>query len=371
MAKILQILPALNSGGVERTTLEMVQAIKSVGWQPFVASSGGRMMFEIERAGARHLTLPLQSKSPFVMQRNKNRLTKFIKAGGIDLVHARSRAPAWSARRAITKQDIPFVTTYHGIYSENGLFKRKYNAIMACGDIVIANSEFTKAHLLERHHKLIGDKPVKVVYRGVDLEKFTLEKVGAPRLTHISDQWGLEIEHDLPVFLLPGRITRIKGHDILIEAAAKLREEGHDFIIVCAGDFFDSDNYFGQLQRRVEKRKLQNIIRFVGHVEDMPAAMAAGDFVICASTQPEAFGRVMAEGLAMRRPVIASNHGGAKEIVGDGQSGYLVTPVMQLPWRRRCQKCFLIRLKGAPRWGRPGAVRLNAILPSTDCSAIH
>ncbi len=308
---VLQVLPALEAGGVERGTLEIAAALGDAGVRPLVASAGGRMAAQL---GTNHIRLPVDTKNPFLLWRNVARLEALIAREKVDLVHARSRAPAWSARTAARRMGVPFVTTFHGTYSARSAAKRAYNRIMTQGDRVIAISDFIAAHVRE-----VYDCPLerlRVVHRGIDPAVFDPTIITPDEKTALRFAW--RIPTGAYVALLPGRLTRWKGHAFMIEAMRSL----HDRNVVAV---------FAGAGREAYRQELLELadglpVRFVGHTDDMPAASAASDVVVSASDKPEAFGRVMAEAGAMGLPVVATNHGGAREIVVDGQTGWLVPP---------------------------------------------
>lgn len=318
---ILQVLPALVTGGVERGTVDIAAAITEAGGTALVASEGGPMVREVERAGGHHLTLPLKSKNPWVMWRNVARLTRLIAEHGVDLVHARSRAPAWSARAAARKAEVPFMTTFHATYNIGGIpGKKTYNAVMASGERVIAISDFIGEHV-----RLTYGAPtsrIRVIHRGVDLDLFDPTRVSGERLIQLARQWNLP--EDRPVVLLPGRLTRWKGQGILIDALARLGRE--DVCAVLVGSDQGRHAYRAELEERVRHLGLEHVVNIVDQCRDMPAAYMLATVVVSASTDPEGFGRVAAEGQAMGRPVIAPAHGAAPEIVRDGETGWLVPP---------------------------------------------
>ncbi|MFN0023575.1 MAG: glycosyltransferase family 4 protein [Parvularculaceae bacterium] len=324
---ILQVIPSLDSGGAERTTLEMARAIVAAGGQAIVAASGGRMIADIERAGGRVAILPVASKNPVAMLANAGRLEGIIRKERVDIIHARSRAPAWSALFAARRTGAAFVTTWHGAYSAGDPLKRLYNSAMARADLVIANSGFTAESI--RRLRDPGGR-LTIIHRGADLDEFNLGAVSEARKASLAAQWGLDAGRGL-VLLLPGRLTDWKGHSVAIEATRLMIASGDygardDFRLIFAGDVQGRDGYAAALVRGVEKLGLSQMIRFVGHCDDMPAAYALADVVLSPSTRPEAFGRVAAEAGAMARVAIAADHGGSREIILDGDTGFLVAP---------------------------------------------
>jgi glycosyltransferase involved in cell wall biosynthesis len=313
---IMQVLPALVTGGVERGTVDVAAAIVKAGWRAVVVSQGGPMVRELERAGAQHIELPVASKNPFAMRANVARLADAIRATGADLVHARSRAPAWSARAAAKRMRVPFMTTFHGTYNFGNPFKRYYNSIMAKGVRVVAISQFIARHAIEHY----GASPaiVRVIHRGIDLAKFDPARVSVERQVKLAREWRLP--DGLPVVMLPGRLTRWKGQTLLIDAVAKLGRR--DMALLLVGADQGRTAYRAELEKRVRARGLEGIVRVVDHCADMPAAYMLADVVVSASTDPEAFGRVVAEAQAMGRPVVAPDHGAAPEILIEGTTGW-------------------------------------------------
>lgn len=310
---ILQVLPALESGGVERGTLEIAEAIADAGFRPLVASAGGRLAAAL---GDAHRTLPLAAKSPLAIWRNAAALEALAREEGVALIHARSRAPAWSALRAARRLRLPFVTTYHAAYNEGFPGKRLYNSVMARGDRVIAISRFVAEHLQATH----GTNParVRVIPRGVDPARFDPAAVDPARVGALRAAW--QVPDGAPLLLLPARLTRWKGGPVLLEALPRLPGA----VAVLLGD--GRPAFVAELRARAQALGVADRLRLPGHVADMPAALLAADLVIHASTEPEGFGRAVIEAQAMARPVIASDLGGPRETVRPGETGWLVPP---------------------------------------------
>lgn len=319
---ILQVVPELNAGGVERTTIEIVEALSASAHKAHVACEGGRLEDDLEKAGGILHRLKLASKNPLSLRKNTRTLIKLIKEHKIDLIHARSRAPAWAAKAAADAVGIPFITTYHGIYNAKTGLKRRYNAIMSKGEVVIANSNFTKTHIINEHG--IDPDRVVVIPRGVEMDVFDPAKVKRGDITAMRDEW--QVSGKRPLILLPGRLTRWKGQSVAIDAVAALKENGIETDLVLLGDAQGREDYVAELETKIESLDLKNQIFIAPHTRNMPAAYAAADIVISASTDPEAFGRVSAEAQAMHKLVIASNHGGSTETILNGETGFLVTP---------------------------------------------
>lgn len=321
---ILQVIPALDAGGAERTTIDIAKALTGAGFRALVATQGGRLEPELAAAGGRAFHLPLDSKAPHTLLRNAARLARLIRREEVRLVHARSRAPAWSAWIAARASGVPFVTTYHGIYNASHALKRFYNSIMAKGDVVIANSQWTADHILREHGAPRGR--IVVIHRGVDLERFDAGAVAPGRVQAMRARFGLAPGET--AILLPGRLTRWKGQLVFVEALAQLARVGAlgAAKAILAGDAQGRDAYVRELEQSIQANGLANSVRIADHISDMPAAYLACDIAVSASTDPEAFGRVAAEAGAMARPVVATGHGGARETVVDGLSGLLIPP---------------------------------------------
>ncbi|HXI86703.1 MAG TPA: glycosyltransferase family 4 protein, partial [Parvularculaceae bacterium] len=274
--------------------------------------------------------MPVHSKNPAVIIANRGRLLRLIRAERVDIAHVRSRAPAWSALWAARAAKIPLVATYHGAYDAANPLKRFYNSAMVRADLVIANSEFTAAAIRARYE--IAPEKLRIIPRGVDLRLFDPARIAPERLATIARDWG--VNHDRRVFrlLLPGRLTEWKGQMLAIDAVARLAGtrsatgQREDLQLILAGDAQGRDDYRAALLEAAEGRGVRAMVQVVGHCVDMPAAYASADAVLAPSTRPEAFGRVAVEAGAMGKPVIASDHGGARETIVHGETGLLVAP---------------------------------------------
>ncbi len=317
---ILQVLPELKSGGVERGTVEIARGLHDNEFEALVASEGGHMVNQVSTAGGKHFILPLASKNPFVMFRNISKLAKIINEYDVDIVHARSRAPAWSAYFAAKKTGCHFITTFHGVYSLGGYFKKLYNSSMIRGEKVIAISEFIKQHIIANYK--INEKNIVVIHRGVDLSQFDRDNLPDRRIVQKASK--LQIELDKPIIMLPGRITRWKGHEFLLDALALIPKDA--YLCLFVGDTDKHMQYVRKLQDKIAELELTENIRIINNVGDMPALYSLADIVVSASIRPEAFGRVAAEAQAMERLVVATNHGGACETIMDGKTGWLIEP---------------------------------------------
>jgi glycosyltransferase involved in cell wall biosynthesis len=322
---ILQIVPELATGGAERTTIEVAQAIVQAGGRALVWSAGGRLLPELEAVGATHFQGPAATKNPWkVFVTNPAALTAIIKNENVDIVHARSRAPAWSALVAARRAKVPFVTTYHGIYNARSAIKRWYNSVMVRGDAIIANSHYTKAHVIEQHG-VPADK-ISVIYRGVDIDAFDRAAVSAKRTLALAQKWQLPAARVRLRLILPARLTEWKGQRVLIAALAQLKAQGLDFEAILVGDSQGRSAYVDALKAQIADANLSAQIFLVGHCSDMPAAFSLCDIAVTPSTEPEAFGRTAAEAQAMGLPIIASDLGGARETVDPHVTGFLSAP---------------------------------------------
>jgi glycosyltransferase involved in cell wall biosynthesis len=317
---VLQVLPSLITGGVERGTIEITQAIADAGWTALVASAGGRQVAAVQRAGGRHITLPLAGRNPLTIWRNAACLATVIRAERVAIVHARSRAPAWSAWLACRRTGAHFVTTYHGTYGEELPFKRRYNSVMAKGERVIAASRFI-ADLVARRHG-IDPAQIRIIPRGVDPVVFDPSAVASDRVARLAEAWQLPV--GAPVVLLPGRLTGWKGQGVLIQALVRLSRR--DVYCVLVGSDQGRRRYSAGLIRRAGALGVADRLRLAGECYDMASALLLADVVVHASTQPEAFGRVVIEAQAMGRLVIASDLGGPMETVEHGVTGWRVPP---------------------------------------------
>jgi glycosyltransferase involved in cell wall biosynthesis len=359
-AVILQVIPDLSAGGAERTTVEIAEALKAVGATALVASQGGRLEKELAKAGGELVRMPKAGeKSPGAMAANTSFLTKLIKARGVNLVHARSRAPAWSALWAARKTKKPFVTTYHGVYSSKGPLKRLYNSVMARGDVVIANSEFTASHVRQQHP--FAANRIVTIPRGVDIPAFTPDAVAHERVAKLAREWGVDRARGETVILLPGRLTAWKGQREAIRAAARLpmQDSAPAWRLVFAGDAQGRDDYEDELRELGETCGVGGRLAIVGHCSDMPAAFALADIVIAPSHRPEAFGRVAAEAGAMGVPVIGSDLGGQREIIVHDQTG-LLTPPGDVNQLAAAMNTLLAAGKaGRERLGRAAMIRVR------------
>jgi glycosyltransferase involved in cell wall biosynthesis len=309
---VLQIVPELHSGGAERTAIDIAEALASVGARSLVATQGGRMVSELQARGGVWLPFPAGSKNPLQMMLNSVKLTRILREQGVDILHARSRASAWVAYFAARQAGVKFVTTYHGAYSGSSAMKLRYNAIMASGQAVIANSSFTAQRILELDPS-VADR-LFVIPRGVDLRQFAPDAVDPARVERLRAEWGVA-PHER-VVLMPARLSARKGFRLVAETVSLMASQGaaDDCKVILVGDAH-SDNFREKIDTQISREGLDRFMRIVGHCDDMPAAYLAAAAVIAPATAPEAFGRVGVEAQAMGAPVIVSDIGAAAEIV--------------------------------------------------------
>jgi glycosyltransferase involved in cell wall biosynthesis len=357
---LLQVVPELETGGAEQTTLDIARAVVASGGKALVATRGGRMAARLEADGGHLALMPVQSKNPLVMLGNAARLIDIIRREKISLVHARSRAPAFSALWAAHATGVPFVATYHGIYNAKTHLKRWYNAVMTRGALIIANSDYTRDHVMAEH----GVDPGRIISipRGVDLARFDPGKVTPTRIQALRDLWDLGPADGRTIFVLGGRLTRLKGHLSIIQAAALLKAAGRqDFLILFVGDDQGRTDYRHEVEAAIASAGLGDQVRAVGHCDDMPAAYRLADFALLPSTQPESFGRAAVEPQAMERGVLVSDHGGARETVVEGETGWRLAVGDAEAWARGLQTALETTPDRRLAMGQAGAARAKKL----------
>ncbi|MEE4240392.1 MAG: glycosyltransferase, partial [Desulfopila sp.] len=319
--RILQILPELDEGGVEGETLDLAVYLADQGYHSMVISAGGRLVRQLEEAGGIHFTWPHIGEKSFRCLKYIKKLQYFFIDQKVDVIHLRSRLPAWIGYMAWKR--LPpllrpaLITTFHGFYSVNS-----YSTIMTKGEKVIAVSEVISQHIQENYH--VDKSKIELIHGGCDTKIFDPAGVSAERVEKLQEKWQLP-QDGTPVIMLPGRLTQWKGQDVFIESLALIKEL--DFFAICVGETEENSSYTKRLQERIRRHELQNKVRLVGHCSDMPAALMASDLVISASsTQPEAFGKVAIEAMAMEKPVVSTRHGGSLETIVENETGWFVAP---------------------------------------------
>ena len=317
---VLQVVPRLGMGGAEIEAIAVARAVVEAGGRAIVAAERGPLGPELLRAGARHVVMPVASKSPLTIRRNVGRLAALIRDDGVDIVHARSRAPAWSARGAARLTGRPFVTTFHAAYGAAGELKRRYNAVMAGADRVIAVSEFIARHVGERYG--VDGARLRCVLRGVDIGVFDPGSVSAERVASLATRW--QLPDGVAIVMLPGRLAYGKGHHVMVDALTRIRRG--DVLCVMVGVGGASRSRRRRLERAIEAPGVAGRVRLIDRCGDMAAAFRLADVVVSASTEPEGFGRVAVEAQAMGVPVVATNRGAALETIEPSVTGWLVPP---------------------------------------------
>ncbi len=315
---ILQVVPALISGGVERGTLEIAKKIVESGNISIVISAGGPLVEALEQDGSIHIKMNVASKNPITIWSNAGKIANIIRNYNVDIVHARSRAPAWSCYFAAKATGIKLITTFHGIYNFKNSIKKYYNSVMTQGVKVIAVSNFVKNHIIENYK--IDKNKIQVIYRGVNHEEFTKEKVSDELLKKFREKYN--VPAGARVLLLPSRMTRWKGHLILIEALEKIKHL--NFYCIIAGDLAKHPGFVSEIQEKIQEYKIQNRAQLFGNEPNMMGLYGIADIVLSTSIEPEAFGRTIIEAQSMEKLVIATNIGGACETIQDGVTGFHV-----------------------------------------------
>ena len=319
---IAQIIPALHNGGVERGTIETAEAITETGWKPIVISSGGILESQLKRVGAKHINLPVNQKNPVSWVFTKSKLRKILLDENVDIVHVRSRAPAWISLPVAKSLSVPTVATIHGKFEATNLFKREYNKQMLKADEIIAISKYTKSVIERQFPKLFENLSLNVIHRGVNLSIFNPNNVTQQRIINEAERIGLP--DDLPVVMLPARPTSWKGHTVLLQALSKIKHLDVAIVLLGAGD--SNTRFIETLEKKSVELGLGANVRIATSTRDMPAALMLADVVAMPSTNPEPFGRIAIEAQAMGRPVVAFDHGGAMETILNGKTGWLAKP---------------------------------------------
>jgi len=320
---IVQILPALNRGGVERGTVEVADAIVKNGWKSVVISNGGLLTSQLKRVGATVYEVPVHRKNPFLWGSARRQVKRILQQEGADIVHVRSRAPAWIALPAANSLGIATVSTVHSKFAPANIFKKIYNGKMLKADRVIAISHFVENEIFTHYGKSGVAEKLSVIHRGVDLGMFDPKAVNQQRIIAEADRLGLP--DDKSIIMLPARATSWKGHEILIQALAQLSDK--DAILMLLGIEDGPPAYAEKLRTMAVRYGLGGRVRIGAGSRDMPAALMLADVVAMPSIKPEPFGRVAIEALAMGRPVVAFRHGGAVESIDEGRTGWLADPL--------------------------------------------
>lgn len=331
---ILQVVPALISGGVERGTIEVAKKIVDSGNNSIVISAGGPLVEQLEKDGSTHIIMNVASRNPIIIWCNSRKIANIIRTLNVDIVHARSRAPAWSCYMSAKATGIKLITTFHGIYNFKSNIKRLYNSVMTEGHKVIAVSNFVKKHIVNNY--AIDEKKITVIYRGVNHNEFSQKKLSEEVLAKFKEKYN--VPANTPVLLLPARMTRWKGHMVLIAALNKIKHL--NFYCIMAGDLAKHPAYVTRIKDKIGKLKIQNHIQLFGNEPNMAALYGISDIVLSTSIEPEAFGRTIIEAQSMEKMVIATNIGGAAETIENGITGFHVPPNDSDILAKRIEDCL-------------------------------
>ena len=322
--KVLQVIPRLGYGGAETGCYDLAHYLSENNCLSYIVTSGGELTKYIDKEKVKLIRLPVHSKNPILIFLNSIALVFIILFCNISIVHARSRAPAWSCLLATKITRRKFVTTFHGTYSFNNFIKKFYNSVMIRSDLIIAGSNFIFSHVNKNYFKYLDlKKKFLVIFRGINVDYFDPTTIMEPDENKLISEW--ELKKDKKIILMPGRLTPWKGHEVFIEALNLVNKKlGYEsFYAIILGSDQGRDVYSKKIKRLVEQHRLTNQLKFIKHCKDMPLAYKISDLVVSASTKPEAFGRVAVEAQSMEKPIIASNVGGSKETIINNITGFL------------------------------------------------
>ena len=317
--RILQIIPNMEIGGAERTVLEITSFLKDTNFSSLVLTSGGKLIDDLEKANIEVIKLKIAKKNPYSIIKNFFLFIKIFREKKINLVHVRSRAPAWSAIFAAKKLGIPVLTTWHGHVSNSSFIKKIYNSIMLKGDAVIANSIYTAENISKIYG--INKSKIDIIPRGVDVNNFKKSDINSHEIAKIKENWRI-FDKEKVIILLPARLTKWKGHEVAIEAINLLKGESFFKNIVClfAGEQKNSEKYIHNLNRLISSYSLEKKIRLIGKVENMPLAYHASDVILSPSIEPEPFGRIPIEAQASGKIIISCDAGAVKDTIKSGKN---------------------------------------------------
>lgn len=320
---IMQVLPSLKQGGVETGTIEIASALQRKKIPNIVVSNGGPMVAQLKKMGVLHFQLPVHSKNPLRMWLNSYKIAKIARENNVGLMHVRSRAPAWSVKWASKKTGIPFISSYHGMYGIKPAIKKLYNRVMLQGKCTIAVSECVKKHLMQVYN--YPEEKIHVIHRGADLKRFNPERIQTDELIQFAQK--NHIPMDKPIITLVGRLSKLKGQYLLLQALSKMKHTELTCLLVGGKA---KPEYEKLLQDEIQKLPDTITVRTLSvSAQEIPMIYAVSDVVVSTSIVPETFGRTISEANAMNRIVVAFNHGGPSEIILDGQTGFL-TPVADI-----------------------------------------
>ncbi|MDA9654442.1 glycosyltransferase family 4 protein [Candidatus Pelagibacter sp.] len=322
--KVLQVIPKLGYGGAETGCYDLAHYLPENNCSSYIVTSGGELLKFIDRKKVKVIKLPVHSKNPFLMLFNSIALIFIILLNNISIVHARSRAPAWSCLFATKITRRKFVTTFHGTYNFKNSIKKFYNSVMVRSDLIIAGSNFIFSHINQNYPKYLDlKKKFLVIFRGINVDYFDSSTTLDNEENRLISDW--EVDKNKKIILMPGRLTAWKGQETFIEALNLVNKElGYDsFNAVILGSDQGRDIYSKKIKRLAEQYRLTSQLKFIEHCKNMPLAYKISDIVVSASVEPEAFGRVAVEAQSMEKPIIASDIGGSNETISDNVTGFL------------------------------------------------
>ena len=322
--KVLQVIPKLGYGGAETGCYDLAHYLPENNCSSYIVTSGGELLKFVDQKKVKLIKLPVHSKNPILIFLNSIALIFIILFHNISIVHARSRAPAWSCLIATKVTRRKFVTTFHGTYKFNNLIKKFYNSVMVRSNLIIAGSNFIFSHIKDNYSKYLNiKKKFLVIFRGINVDYFDPSTTLETEENNLLSEWG--VNRSKKLILLPGRLTTWKGQEVFIEALNLVNKElGHQsFYAIILGSDQGRDIYTKKIKRLAEQYRLTSQLKFVEHCQNMPLAYKLSDLVISASIEPEAFGRVAIEAQSMEKPIIASDIGGSNETIVNNETGFL------------------------------------------------
>jgi glycosyltransferase involved in cell wall biosynthesis len=322
--KVLQVIPKLGFGGAETGCYDLAHYLSENNCPSFIVTSGGELIKFIDKKKVKLIKLPVHSKNPLLIFFNSIALIFIILFYNISIIHARSRAPAWSCLLATVITRRKFVTTFHGTYNFKNSIKKFYNSVMVRSDLVIAGSNFIFSHINNNYSKYLDNKKkFLVIFRGINIDYFDPSATLESEENKLLKSW--QLIRDKKIILMPGRLTTWKGQELFIEALSLVNKElGYkSFYAVILGGDQGRDIYTKKIKRLAEQHRLTDQLKFIEHCKNMPLAYQISDLVISASIEPEAFGRVSVEAQSMKKPIIASNIGGSNETIVNNKTGFL------------------------------------------------
>ena len=327
--KVLQVIPKLGYGGAETGCYDLAHYLHEQNAKSYIVTSGGPLLKYIDKKKVKLIRLPVQSKNPILIFLNAIILTIIILFCGINIVHARSRAPAWSCLIASRITRRKFVTTFHGTYNFNSSIKKFYNSVMVKSDLIIAGSNFIFSHINENYSNYLNkSQKLLTIFRGINLEYFDSTKIKSNSESKLMNEWKIDKTlsfYQKKIILFPGRLTSWKGHEMFIESLNIFKQKNPDklFYVIILGSDQGRKIYKKKIQRLVEQHRLVQDILFIDNCENMPLAYKISDIVTNCSIEPEAFGRVAVEAQAMKKVIVASDIGGSRETIINNKTGFL------------------------------------------------